>query len=95
MKDGQGLKTDKQFQRQNSANAREKTRASEAPSQGKAPGASANVEIPDNVESLTVKQLKVLLDSLGVKRDDCFEKDDLIQRVKETKAGRGKPAGSR
>lgn len=96
MKDGQGLKTDKQFQRQNSANRKEQsTRASEPAS--KAPGSStnANVEIPDNIDSLTVKQLKVLLDNLGVKRDDCFEKDDLICRVKEAKAGRGKPAGSK
>jgi hypothetical protein len=68
---------------------------SEAPSKEKAPGANANVEIPDNIESLTVKQLKVLLDSLGVKRDDCFEKDDLVCRLKEAKAGRGKAAGSK
>tara|TARA_B110000285_G_C15113085_1_gene612340 strand:- start:504 stop:767 length:264 start_codon:yes stop_codon:yes gene_type:complete len=38
-----------------------------------------------------VKELKTLLDGLGVKRDDCFEKEDLINRVKETKAGSKKP----
>ena len=77
MKDGQGLKTDKQFQRSNSANRKEQSnsRASEAPSKATA---SSNVEIPDNVDSMTVKQLKVLLDSLNMKRDDCFEKDDLV-----------------
>lgn len=43
------------------------------------------MEIPANFETLPVKELKALLDALGVKRDDCFEKDDLINRVRETK----------
>ena len=39
------------------------------------------------------------MDALGVKRDDCFEKDDLISRVRETKkkgtAGKGSTSNTR
>lgn len=54
------------------------------------------VDIPSNFETLSVKELKNLLDALSVKRDDCFEKEDLINRVRESKAKQGtKPtAGS-
>ena len=34
------------------------------------------------------------MDRLNVKRDDCFEKEDLIQRLKEQKAGNKKPPTS-
>ena len=47
------------------------------------PGTST--EIPANFESLSVKELKNLLTSLGIKHDDCVEKSDLIQRIKEKK----------
>lgn len=30
------------------------------------------------------------MDQLGVKRDDCFEKEDLVNRLKETKNGGSK-----
>jgi len=43
------------------------------------------------MEGLSVKELKNLLDSLNAKRDDCFEKEDLVNRLREVKAGRGKP----
>ena len=43
---------------------------------------------------MTIKEMKNLLDKLGVKRDDCFEKEDLINRLKETKNGKGKPPPS-
>ena len=38
----------------------------------------------DNVESLSVKQLKEILQNRKVNYADCFEKSDLIKRVKET-----------
>lgn len=44
-----------------------------------------NIEIPPNPESLSVKELKALLTALGIKHDDCVEKSDLIQRLKEKK----------
>ena len=96
LKDGQGLRTDKNFQRQSSATRREQTAARNSEPSNKTSSAKPDpsVEIPDNIEALSVKQIKNLLDSLGIKRDDCFEKDDLIVRLKEAKAGRGKPAGS-
>ena len=43
------------------------------------------VEIPQNLDGLSVKELKNILDALGVKRDDCFEKSDLIKRIDEYK----------
>ena len=36
---------------------------------------------------MSVKEIKTLLDQLGVNRNDCFEKDDLINRLKEIKSG--------
>lgn len=39
------------------------------------------VEIPANLNNLTSKELKQLLESLGIKSDDCFEKSDLVNRV--------------
>jgi small GTP-binding protein len=44
---------------------------------------TAKVEIPDNLSKLSAKELMKILDSLGVKRDDCFEKTDLIKRITE------------
>jgi len=41
------------------------------------------VEIPQNLNTLGVKDLKVILESLGIKSDDCFEKNDLINRIKD------------
>lgn len=37
---------------------------------------------------MTIKEIKVLLDKLGVNRDDCFEKQDLVTRLQEAKAGK-------
>ena len=65
---------------------------SEAPTSKPAKPA-ADVEIPENLGSLSVKQLKTLLDNLGIKRDDCFEKDDLVDRLKQAKAGKAKAGG--
>ena len=41
------------------------------------------VVIPDNLKALSAKELMKLLDQLGMRRDDCFEKVDLIRRVEE------------
>lgn len=41
------------------------------------------VEIPSNLNTLTIKELKQILDGLGIKSDDCFEKNDLIIRIKD------------
>jgi len=41
------------------------------------------VEIPENLQGLTSKELIKILDALGMKRDDCFEKSDLITRIEE------------
>jgi DnaJ homolog subfamily C member 27 len=43
------------------------------------------IEIPANPESLSIKELKSLLTSLGIKHEDCVEKSDLIQRLREKK----------
>ena len=43
------------------------------------------------MQGCSVKELKNILDALGVKKDDCFEKADLIRRIeeyKEQKAGK-------
>ena len=92
IKDGQGLQTHKHFMKQNTIHQKEKENKKNAPPQPepapKRPSMSSeNVEIPANIDGLTVKELKNLLDKLGVKRDDCFEKDDLINRLKEHKNG--------
>lgn len=43
------------------------------------------VEIPENLKTLSIKELKLLLTGLGLKHDDCFEKQDMINRVQEYK----------
>lgn len=45
--------------------------------------AAPAVEIPANFRDLSAKELMKLLDALGVRRDDCFEKIDLVKRVEE------------
>lgn len=47
------------------------------------------VEIPSNLNSLSAKELKQILDGLGIKCDDCFEKSDLIARIKEYQEKKG------
>ncbi|CAG9322272.1 unnamed protein product [Blepharisma stoltei] len=42
-------------------------------------------EIPQNPENLSVKELKSLLSSLGIRHDDCVEKAELLQRLRERK----------
>ena len=46
---------------------------------------AANIEIPSNPESLSIKELKTLLSSLGIKHDDCVEKSELLQRLRDKK----------
>ena len=46
------------------------------------PGA---VEIPSNPSSLSSKELKELLSRLGVRCDDCLEKQDLLSRLSNRK----------
>jgi NAD(P)H-hydrate repair Nnr-like enzyme with NAD(P)H-hydrate epimerase domain len=41
------------------------------------------IDIPSNLETLSAKELMAILDSIGIKRDDCFEKADLIKRIEE------------
>mmetsp|Transcript_20631 Transcript_20631/g.45196 ORF Transcript_20631/g.45196 Transcript_20631/m.45196 type:complete len:394 (-) Transcript_20631:104-1285(-) len=43
------------------------------------PGA---VEIPADPSSLSPKELKEILSALGIEHDDCFEKADLLERLK-------------
>jgi hypothetical protein len=43
------------------------------------------VEIPQNLSGLSIKELKQLLEGLGLKHDDCFEKSDMIARVQQYK----------
>ena len=54
----------------------------EKQAQAKAGGA---IEIPTDPSKLSVKELKNILDALGIKKDDCFEKADLIRRIEEYK----------
>lgn len=49
------------------------------------------------MSGLTAKELKNILDAIGVKSDDCFEKSDLIKRIeeyKETKSKNKRPASA-
>ena len=65
--------------------------ASDKQAQAKAAGP---VEIPQNLSGLSAKELKNILDAIGVKSDDCFEKADLIKRIeeyKEQKKGNKRP----
>ena len=51
------------------------------------------VEIPSDLKSLSIKELKNLLKALDINYDDCFEKQDMINRLKEhqnSKTGGGK-----
>ena len=41
------------------------------------------VEIPQNLGALSVKELNQILDALGARHEDCFEKNDLIARIEE------------
>lgn len=50
--------------------------------------AAGPVEIPQNLQGLGIKELKTILDAVGVKSDDCFEKSDLIRRIEEYKENR-------
>ena len=45
--------------------------------------AKVPIDIPGNLEPLSAKELMAILDSIGIKRDDCFEKADLIKRIEE------------
>ena len=85
LKDGLGpvepRKANKDRQRPDSAQRREPTQA-ERQAQAKAGGP---IEIPTNLGALSVKELKNILDALGIKKDDCFEKADLIRRIEEYK----------
>lgn len=41
--------------------------------------------MPASLTGLGIKELKGLMDSLGIKHDDCFEKNEMIARVNEYK----------
>lgn len=45
------------------------------------------MEIPADPSSLSARELKELLRKLGVPHDDCFEKQDLLERLRERKNG--------
>ncbi|CAI2372096.1 unnamed protein product [Moneuplotes crassus] len=44
------------------------------------------VQIPDNLKTLSIKELKALMKQLNLKSDDCFEKKEMIDRVEEYKS---------
>jgi curved DNA-binding protein CbpA len=46
---------------------------------------ASRVEIPDNLNLLSIKELKLLLTSLGLKHDDCLKKLEMINRVRDYK----------
>jgi len=54
----------------------------------------ASVVIPDDLNALTVKDLKELMTSMNMRHDDCIEKKELIARINSRKRpndnGRGK-----
>lgn len=52
-----------------------------------------DVNIPENLNSLSVKQLKALIEELGLKHEDCYEKSDLINRVRQAQ-GDSEPGSS-
>jgi hypothetical protein len=41
------------------------------------------MDIPADYQNLSAKELMKILDSLNIKRDDCFEKSELVKRVEE------------
>ncbi len=41
------------------------------------------MEIPSDLSTLGVKEMKLILEGLGIKSDDCFEKMDLMTRIRE------------
>ena len=68
-------------------NMQEETKAGKKPpSEG--PKKAPFVEIPASLKTLSIKELKKLLVDLGLKHDDCFEKQDMINRVQEFKDNR-------
>ena len=85
LKDGLGpvepKKANKDKTRPDSASRKEPT-AAQRQAAAKAGGP---IEIPSNLGGLSVKELKNILDALGIKKDDCFEKADLIRRIEEYK----------
>lgn len=55
------------------------------------------IEIPTNLSGLSIKELKAILVQLNLNSDDCFEKADLISRIKEyqdKKVDASKPAAA-
>jgi len=44
---------------------------------------ASNVEIPADLQALSVKELKKLLDALNVGSEDCFEKSDMIAKLQK------------
>lgn len=47
------------------------------------PAAAANVEIPSDPSTLSIKELKELLMKLGIDFEGCYEKADLLEKLKE------------
>lgn len=53
--------------------------------------ASGPVEIPQDPSVLSAKELKELLVKLGVPHGDCFEKQDLLERLRDRKQSTARP----
>lgn len=66
---------------------REETKSypKEEPKSKKPEPTAKPVKIPDNLKSLSIKELKLLMKGLGLKSEDCFEKKEMIDRVQEYK----------
>ena len=61
-----------------------------------APPSGGNVtEIPANAETLSVRDLRALLTQLNIRHDDCFEKSELLDRLRTRKGTGGGSTGPR
>ena len=65
------------------ATSKRRTTNAEAPNPAPATTTSNVTEIPANLEALSVRELKSLLSALNIDTSDCFEKQELIQRIRE------------
>ncbi|CAD7922480.1 unnamed protein product [Amoebophrya sp. A25] len=45
--------------------------------------------VPANLDELSAKDLKALLESWGIRHDDCFERSELVQRVRSSGSAGG------
>lgn len=49
--------------------------------------APPNVEIPADLAGLSAREIKALLTRLGVRHDDCVEKSELLERLRQKRDG--------